>query len=148
MSRFFQALLTGMFFTFILDFLFLLAVQLHYLDRYGIKEFYNVLFAEHQDLLYLLPPVLILGFVLIYLDNLKIALFTLILAFAPIVAGLLLSDVGEYYGRILLQKENVRYSDGRFVYQGTLYYEGRKQVTLFDDELQRLITLEKKDLKP
>ncbi len=147
MIRFTQALLSGIFFTFILDFLFILAIKLHYLDYYGIAEFYNVLFAEHQSLLYFLPLVLLIGFVTTYLQNIRIALMVLAVVFA-IDLSFFIPSLGERVGAMVLQKPDAHYNDGRYIYKGTLYYEGRDRIVLFDDELQKLITLEKKDLKP
>ena len=147
MIRLFQALLSRIFFTFILDFLFLMGIQLHYLDFYGIDEYYNVLFAEHQNFWVLLAPIVIIGYVTTYLKNLRYALIVMALLCALPLATLF-PQIGKQVGTALLQKQNVRYSNGKYIYKGTLYYEGRDRIVMFDDELQRLITLEKKELKP
>ncbi|MBN2896987.1 MAG: hypothetical protein JXK05_13970 [Campylobacterales bacterium] len=147
MIRLLQALLTGAFFTMILDFLTLLAIKLHYLERYGISEYYNTFFAEHQNPYLLLALTLLLGVVAVYVRSQKLTVTLYGLFFIPVLL-LLIPSFGETAGKALLQRDNVRFSDGRHVYYGTLFYEGRHQVTLFDDELGRLITLDKKDLKP
>jgi uncharacterized membrane protein len=141
-----QAFLTGVFFTFILDFQFFLGIKLYYIDRYEIDVYYNILFADHQNLLYLIPLVIIIGFVTIYIKNTKVPLITLGVFFA-VTMLIYIPSIGEKMGANMLQKENVRYQDGRYVYRGTLYYDGRHKITIFDDELQRLITLNKKDLQ-
>ena len=145
MSKFFQAFLTGSFFTFILDFQLFLGIKLNYLDYYEIKEYYNVLFAEHQNILYIVPLVIFIGFITTYLNSTKVSIgimstlfFITMLVFIP--------SIGREVGAKILQKKDVRYQDSKFIYRGTLYYEGRQKVTIFDDELQRLITLNKKDL--
>lgn len=147
MIRFLQALLTGAFFTMILDFLTLLAIKLHYLDYYNIHEYYNTLFAEHQNPYLLLALTLLLGIVAVYVRSQKLTLALYALFFVPVLL-LFVPSFGEAAGKMLLQRDNVRFSDGRHVYYGTLFYEGRHQLTLYDNELGRLITLEKKDLKP
>lgn len=146
MIRFSQALLTGIFFTFILDFLFFLGIKLHYLDFHKIPEFYNVLFADHQNILYFIPFVMLIGFVTTYIEGNKTALITLVLLFAAALSTLIPS-VGLKAGEMLLQKADARFEDGRYIYKGTLFYEGRQKLYLFDDELGYLITLDKKDLK-
>jgi hypothetical protein len=145
MSKIFQAFLTGAFFTFILDFQFFLGIKLNYIDRYEIDEYYNILFADHQNLLYIIPLVILIGFVTTYPKTPKIALIVLAALFA-ITLLVFIPSVGERVGADLFQEKDVRYQDGRYHYKGTLYYESRQKVTLFDEELQRLITLDKKDL--
>ncbi len=146
MTKLIQAFLTGVFFTFILDFQFFLGVKLHYIDRYEIDVYYNILFADYQNLLYLTPLVVIIGFMTTYVKNVKIPLITLGILFA-VTLLIYIPSLGEKVGAYMLQKKGVEYRDGRYTYKGTLYYDGRKKITIFDDELQRLITLNKKDLQ-
>jgi hypothetical protein len=146
MSKFFQAFLTGVFFTFILDFQLFLGIKLNYIDRYEIDEYYNILFADHQNLLYIIPLVILIGFITTYPKSPKTALITLGALFT-ITLLVFIPSIGERVGANLFQEKDVRYYDGRYQYKGTLYYESRQKVTLFDEELQRLITLNKKDLK-
>jgi len=145
MNKLFQAFLTGAFFTFILDFQLFLGIKLNYIDRYEINEYYNILFANHQNLLYIIPLVILIGFVTTYLKTAKVPLIALGVLFA-ITLLVFIPSVGERVGATLFQKKDVRYYDGRYQYRGTLYYESRQNVTLFDEELQDLITLNKKDL--
>ncbi len=145
MSKFFQAFLTGSFFTFILDFQLFLGIKLNYLDRYEIKEYYNVLFADNQNIFYILPLITFIGYITIYLNNTKITLGILISIFI-LTLSVFIPSVGESVGASIFQKKDIRYQDSRYIYRGTLYYEARHSVTIFDDELGRLITLNKKDL--
>ncbi|MEA3523755.1 MAG: hypothetical protein U9R50_12385 [Campylobacterota bacterium] len=146
MSKVVQAFLIGSVITFILDFQFFLGIKLHYLDYYEIDEYYNILFADHQNLLYLIPLVILTGLVTMYINSTKFILSVLGVVTA-ITLLVFIPSIGERVGAYVLQKDNVRYEDARYIYKGTLYYEGRYKITLFDDELQRLITLDKKDLK-
>ncbi|MDQ7062588.1 MAG: hypothetical protein Q9M43_16300 [Sulfurimonas sp.] len=47
----------------------------------------------------------------------------------------------------MLQTKNVKFHDSKYVYKGDIYYDGRKQVTFYDYDLQKILTLNKKDLK-
>lgn len=145
MNKIFQAFLTGVFFTFILDFQLFLGIKLNYIDHYEIDEYYNILFADHQNLLYIIPLVILIGFVTTYTKTAKVPLIVLGVLFG-VTLLVFIPSVGERIGASLFQKKNVRYYDGRYQYKGTLFYESRQKVTLFDEELQRLITLNKKDL--
>ena len=55
MSKLIQALLTGIFITFILDFFIFLGIKQNYIDFYEIDVYYNILFADHQNIFYILP---------------------------------------------------------------------------------------------
>lgn len=145
MNKIFQAFLTGVFFTFILDFQLFLGIKLNYIDHYEIDEYYNILFADHQNLLYIIPLVILIGFVTTYTKTAKVPLIVLGVLFG-VTLLVFIPSVGEHVGASLFQKKDVRYYDGRYQYKGTLFYESRQKVTLFDEELQRLITLNKKDL--
>lgn len=145
MNKIFQAFLTGVFFTFILDFQLFLGIKLNYIDHYEIDEYYNILFADHQSLLYIIPLVILIGFVTTYTKTAKVPLIVLGVLFG-VTLLVFIPSVGEHVGASLFQKKDVRYYDGRYQYKGTLFYESRQKVTLFDEELQRLITLNKKDL--
>ena len=146
MTKLFQALLTGIFFTFIYDYLLFLGMFLHYIKYYEIPEYYNVLFAEHQNIFYIIPSVIIIGFVTTYLNSKKLA-FALIFSLLLLSASTLIPTLGFKLGQMVLSKESARYQDNRYVYKGTLYYEGRKKLYLFDEDLQKMITISKKDLK-
>jgi len=50
MSKIVQMILSGMFFTFILDFFLFLGVKETYIDSHGIKLYYNILFADNQNI--------------------------------------------------------------------------------------------------
>ena len=50
MNKLFQAFLTGVFFTFILDFFLFLGIFLNYIKYYEIDLYYNILFADHQNI--------------------------------------------------------------------------------------------------
>ncbi len=70
---------------------------------------------------------LLIGYIIIYLDNNK---------FSTIVLG----------GLFFMQK-NVRLQNQRHTFIGDIYYNGRTSITFYDYELDKTILLEKKDLK-
>ncbi|MDH4943498.1 hypothetical protein [Sulfurimonas sp. C5] len=145
MSKFFQALLSGMFFTFILDFFLFLGIKLNYIDYYEIDLYYNILFADNQDFLIFLFFTLLIGYVTLY-TNIKLALVFVgslfLLSFATLIA-----PIGNSVGAYMLSKENVILQTSRFSYHGDILYNGRKTVTFYDTELQKIIILDKKKIK-
>jgi len=50
MSKLIQAFLAGIFFTFFLDFFIFLGILLHYINFYEIDLYYNILFADNQNI--------------------------------------------------------------------------------------------------
>lgn len=146
MSKFFQALLTGVFFTFILDFFIFLGIKMNYINRYEIDLYYNILFADNQCfILYLIFSVLI-GYIVIYFDSNKMSAIILGILFS-IAALTLIPPIGDSIGKLIFMKKNVTLIDKKHTYRGDIYYEGREKITFYDYELQKMITLNKKRLK-
>jgi hypothetical protein len=145
MSKFIQAFLTGMFFTFILDFFLFLGIQLNYIEFHEINVYYNILFADHQNIYIFFILSAILGFVVIYVNNNKISLIIIGSLFF-LVCLTLLQSIGHSAGEALLMKKNVTFKDSKYSYTGDVYYDGRKQITFYDYELKKIIILNKKDL--
>lgn len=145
MSKFFQAFLSGAFFTFLVDFFFFLGIKLHYIDFYNIDVYYNILFADHQNVYVYLLFTTIFGFLITYVGNMK-------LNFIVIGGSFLLSlttaiePIGHKVGTMLLQKNNVNYKTKKHSYIGDVLYDGRKQITFYDYEVKKILILNKKDL--
>jgi len=146
MSKVFMALFTGMLVTFIVDFFLFLGIQLHYIVPHEIDVYYNILFADHQNFAFFFLLSGIFGFIIIYISNKKLTMFTVIsltiLAILP-----LFEPIGKSLGESLLMKKGITYKDNRFSFYGDVYYDGRKDITFYDYELQKMIILKKKDLK-
>ncbi len=147
MSKLVLALLSGLFFTFILDFFLFLSFKLHYIDTYEIDLYYNILFADNQNILIYLVFTIILGYFTIYFKNMKITAILLGTLFAGVVALNIIPSLGEYVAKMVFMKPNQRLFDGRHIYHGDIYYDGRNEIYMYDNDLQRIITIEKKDIK-
>jgi len=145
MSKIIQALLSGMFFTFILDFFIILGIKLNYIDHYGVKIYYNILFADHQSLFIFLFFTLIIGYLVIYAQT-KTALIT-IGTFFIIAFSTLIPPIGRSLGEFMLMKKNITITTDKFSYHGDLYYNGRKKVTFYDHELKKVIILDKNKIR-
>jgi len=146
MSKLVQAFLTGIFFTFFIDFFLFVGVKVNYIDVYEIDVYYNVLFADNQNIYIYLFFTLLFGFIVTYLENIKISLIIIgvffVLSFATIIP-----PIGHFAAIQILQSKNVKLHDSKHVYHGDIYYNGREKITLYDYDLQNIITLNKKDLK-
>ncbi len=146
MSKFFQAFLTGIFFTFILDFFIFLGIKLNYIDFYEIDLYYNILFADNQCFILYAIVSAIIGYIVIYVnDNKKSAIVLGVLLF--ITALTLIPPVGYKLGEMMLMKKNTTLQDERHTYVGDIYYDGRSRVTFYDYNLKKVINLDKTRLK-
>ncbi|MEN4045430.1 MULTISPECIES: hypothetical protein [Sulfurimonas] len=145
MSKLFQALLSGMFFTFILDFFIILGVKLNYIDFYGVHVYYNILFADHQNFFLFLFFSILLGYLVVYAST-KTALIVIgslfVLSFATLIP-----PIGKSIGEMMLMKKNITLKTDKFFYHGDLYYDGRKNVTFYDYELKKVIILDKNKIR-
>lgn len=146
MSKLLQAFLTGIFFTFILDGFLFIGILVNYIDAYDIPVYYNILFADHQCWLLFIFFSIIIGFITIYLERPKRAAIALASMFS-ITALTLIPSIGESLGSAILKEKDVTLQDNRYLYHGDIYYEGRDFYFIFDNELQKFITLNKKDIK-
>ncbi|MEA3330983.1 MAG: hypothetical protein U9Q29_04735 [Campylobacterota bacterium] len=145
MSRLIQAFLTGIFFTFIIDFFVILGVKLNYIDFYEIDVYYNELFADHQNIFIYTFFTIIFGFLVTYVDNYKLSISIIGTLF--IISTLtLIAPVGHKVGEVMLMKKNVTYKNNKFSFRGDVYYDGRTHITFYDNELKKIILLNKKEL--
>ncbi|MCK9491502.1 MAG: hypothetical protein M0Q24_05380 [Sulfurimonas sp.] len=145
MTKALQALLTGMFVTFILDFFIFLGLLKNYIDFYEIKVYYNVLFVDHQNIFLFMFFSIIIGFSLIYVKNLKISALFISLLFI-ISLSTLYPSVGYALGEKMFMQKNVTLNDKKNFFVGDIYYEGREIITFYDYDLKKTILLKKKDL--
>lgn len=146
MSKAVQALLSGMFFTFFIDFFIILGIKKNYIDFYEIDLYYNILFADHQNAYLFFTVSIILGFIIIYVNNNRVSITTV--GFLSVLAlSTLIHGIGNQLGEDLLMTKNTTLKDSRYTYHGDIYYDGRKQITFYDYELKKIILLNKKELK-
>ena len=146
MSKFFQALLTGMFFTFILDFFIFLGIKLNYIDFYEIDLYYNILFADNQCFLLYTLVSAVIGYIVIYVNNNKFSAIVLGVLFS-LAALTLIAPIGHRLGEILFKEKNRTLQDERHTYTGDIYYNGRSKITFYDYNLKKIINLDKNRLK-
>ena len=145
MSRAIQLLLTGIFFTFILDFFLFLGVKLNYIDPLGFTLYYNILFADNQNFLLFFTLSIFIGWLLYFTKN--IIRIPVMLLFFALSFTTLIPSVGKAVGEWLFMKPNVTLHDKKFTFHGDIYYIGREKVLFYDHDLKKMIELDKKNLK-
>ena len=146
MSKIFQAFLTGIFFTFILDFFIFLGIKENYIDFYEIDLYYNILFADNQCFILYAIFSAIIGYVVIYLESNKLSII-LVGSLFFISALTLIPPIGYSLGKTLFMQNDVKLYNSKYTFMGDIYYSGRTQITFYDYELDKIIQLDKKDLK-
>ena len=145
MTKFFQAFLTGIFFTFILDFFIFLGIKHNYIDFYEIDLYYNILFADNQNIYLFAFVSIVIGLVFTYINNIKIS--AILIGFLFVLSlSTLIPTIGHSLGEMMFMKKNVTLSDGKYNYVGDVYYSGRNKITFYDYELKKKIFLNKKEL--
>jgi hypothetical protein len=145
MTKFIQAFLTGVFFTFILDFFIFLGIKNNYIDFYEIDIYYNILFADNQNIYLFAITSLLIGFIFTYINNTKLSLIV-IGTLSLISLSTLIPTIGYSLGESLFMKKYITYNDSKYSYIGDVYYEGRTKITFYDYRLKKTIFLNKKDL--
>jgi hypothetical protein len=145
MSKIVQMILSGMFFTFILDFFLFLGIKENYIDAHGIKLYYNILFADNQNIFIFTLFTLVIGYIVMYLSN-KIAIIIVSTLFA-LTASTLIPPIGAMAGEMLFMKKNITIDTDKFSYHGDLLYVGRKSIDFYDYELKKVIILDKNKIQ-
>jgi hypothetical protein len=136
------ALIAGMFFTFFLDFFFILGLFLHYIQAQDIDVYYNILFADHQNIFVFGFGVLVFGYLFIFVENTKIG--ALIFAISFLLINLtLIPFIGKKAGVMMFEKDNQIMKEGTQTFIGHTVYEGRKTTWFYDDDLKKIITFKK-----
>ncbi|NPA59632.1 MAG: hypothetical protein GXO30_04085 [Epsilonproteobacteria bacterium] len=146
MSKLFQALFSGMFVTFILDFFLFLGIKENYIDFYEIDVYYNILFADHQNIYIFFSLSIVLGFIITYINKTKLSL-SIIFFLAIIPFASLIPSVGYSLGEMMLMSKNVTLKDDKYTYIGDIYYDGRDEIVFYDKEIKKQIKLKKELIK-
>ncbi len=146
MSKLFQAFLSGIFFTYFIDFFLFLGIKIHYIDFYEIEIYYNILFADNQNIFIYLFFTIFIGYLVIYLNALKTKIFIvgtlMLLSFSTMI-----QPIGYLLGELLFMKKKITFQTKKHSFSGDIYYSGRENITFFDYELNKTITLHKKEIK-
>jgi len=145
MSKLFQAFLSGIFFTFFIDFFLFLGMKTNYIDKYNIDIYYNIFFVDNQNIFIFLLFSILFGYLVLYQSN-KLAL----LLIGPLfIASLttLISPIGNTLGKLLLMKENVSFQTQKFSYHGDIIYSGRKNLSFYDYKIGKILTIKKDKIK-
>ncbi len=141
-TKLITALIAGMFFTFFLDFFFILGLFLNYIQAQGIDVYYNVLFADHQSFLLFVVGVLFFGYLFVFFKNMKVS--SIIFVLSLIAVNLTqIPDVGKWVGEMIFMQENQVLTEGKHTYIGKVIYEGRQSLWFYDEELQEILQLPK-----
>ncbi len=141
MSKLMQALLSGMLITFILDFFLFLGIDTHYIKALNIDIYYNILFADNQNIFLYFIVSGILGYLLLYKSN-KLA-FSVIGILTLLSFSTLIEPIGYTIGKSMLMHQGVRVQTKKFSYYGDIYYDGRDRVTFYDYNFKKVLKLEK-----
>lgn len=145
MSKHIQAILTGMLITFFLDFFLFLGIKESYIDVHKIDLYYNILFADNQNIYIFSFFTIILGYLATFNKNTKVNLIILgTLFFLTFLT--LIKPIGNYCAEIVLMEKNVTFKNNKYTFRGDIYYNGRKKITFYDYELKKIILLDKKEL--
>ena len=146
MSKLVQAFLSGIFFTFFLDFFLFLGMKLNYIDYYNIDLYYNPFFADNQNIYIYMFFTFVFGLLITYIENTKLNLI-IIGGLLALSLTTLIHPIGHSLASTMFMQKNVTLYSDRFVYKGDIIYDGRTTISFFDYELNKMITLQKKDLK-
>ena len=141
MTKIVQALLTGMFFTFFMDFFIFLGLKVNYIDALNIDEYYNVLFADNQNAFIFFSVSIILGYLVMYRSN-KLSLIVMVPLFL-LSFSTLIPPVGRALGESMFHKSDVSLQTKKYSYTGDIIYTSRTEVLFYDVNIQKVLHIDK-----
>ena len=144
MTKVVQALLSGMLFTFIIDFFLFLGLKLNYIKPLGVDVFYNVFFVDNQNWTIYFAVSVIVGFLIMYANNffkLTIIGFLFVAVFLTLIPS-----IGYSVGEKIFMKKDITLHNKKFTFRGDVYYIGRKKITFYDKDLKKVILLDKNEI--
>ncbi len=141
MSKAVQAFLSGIFFTFILDFFLFLGIFENYIKVNGIDLYYNILFSDNQSFVLFFLLSIILGYITLYKST-KLSLIVL-LTLSVLALSTLITPIGNSVGSMMFTHKNVHIQMQKFSYQGDILYEGRSDISFYDYKFKKILQLQK-----
>jgi len=145
MTKLFQAFLAGIFFTFILDFFIFLGIFLNYIRFYEIDVYYNILFWDYQNIFLYAISTVILGYIIIYINNTKVS-FSIVAFLFLLSFSTLIHNIGYSIAEVVLMEKETTIKWKKYTYHGDIYYNGRETITFYDNELKKIILFNKKEI--
>jgi len=145
-SKLATAFITGVFFAFFLDFFFVLGLFLNYIQAQDIDVYYNILFADHQSYLVFFPLVVIFGYLFLFFPSPKIAtiIFGICFAFVNLTQ---IPSIGFKAGQMMFEETSKVIQEGKYTYIGKTVYEGRSTIWFYEEELKKIIEIQKDKIR-
>lgn len=146
MSKLVQALLVGFLITLILDGFIFIGMLVNYINHYDIELFYKPFFANNQNIYLFSASTIFFGFLVTYVNRDKLSAIIFGTLFTLSVSTLI-HPVGKSLGEMLFMTKGVTFQDSKYTYNGNIYYDGKTQIIFYDTDVNKIIIINKKDLK-
>jgi hypothetical protein len=144
MSKIIQAILSGLLFSFIIDFFFFLGLFLNYIKPMKIDIYFNIFFVDNQNIFIYLALSVFIGYLIMFSKN--IIKVPIILVIFLVGSSTLLPDIAKKVAEVMFEKKDVTLHNKKFTFRGDIYYVGREKITFFDKDLNKIILLDKGEI--
>jgi hypothetical protein len=144
MSKIIQAILSGLLFSFIIDFFFFLGLFLNYIKPMKIDIYFNIFFVDNQNIIIYLILTFIIGFLIMFTKN--IIKIPIILILFLLGGSTLIPSIAKDVAEVMFIDRNVVLHNKKFTFRGDIYYIGRDKITFFDKDLNKIILLDKGEI--
>jgi len=141
MSKLLSFIFISTFSPFLPAFFFFIGVKLHYIDSYGITEFYNIIFVDKISWDFFWTIGLVRA--LLFISPFKKLAGSLLILLTLGSMFMLISFIGHDVSYTLFAKKDFNIVKKPWRYSGVLLYEGRKNYYLLSDETKEMITFNK-----
>ncbi len=143
-NRIFNSFFIGFILYLLLDFLFFIGIKNSYLDAYGIKEYYNVLFVDHQNYIFMFFASLVFGYLIATKKYAKVfTYFYILMIFLSLLT--LYPPIGEKISKMIFEKKSISFRIGKIKFKGDILYKGRKCTYIYRKDINKVIKLKNSD---
>jgi hypothetical protein len=144
-SKFIGSSLFGLILILLLDFLIFIGIKINYIDFYHMKEYYNVLFVDHQSYILLGILSIIFGYFILKKSSSKIfTIFYIILVFLSLLT--FYKPIGHSIAQFMFRKDNISFKVGSINFKGDLLYKGRRNTYIYRKDINKVIRLKNSEL--
>ena len=142
MNKLFSLFLIGIFISYIIDFFFLLGLKINYLEYHNIKTYYNIFFADNQNISIFLLSSFFIGSLFVFFSKPSFGIIVSVLLFLG-ASSTFIPSIGLSVGYRFLAKKDIFYKQYGQVYKGDLIYNDRGKLYVFDRSKKDTIVVSK-----
>jgi len=139
-AKIFNALVLGIIFVLVLDFLLFVGLKINYFDHYGIQEYFNTIFADNQSLLLLIVAGFLFGYAMLYLRG-SVIFDRIYLVLILLFASTFYPPIGRAVGEMLFAQKSQKLQVYDTNITADILYRGREAFYIKKSDQAKVVAI-------